>query len=475
MKKITTIEFLNYPKMTMAVLAYIDELQKSMEIDPKKALRFRLACEEVIAQRMKNAYAKEGTFFADFYASNTELEFSLRDLGEPYWLSEPSYDPSAAKDDLTGIENFLIYKNVDKMGLEKLGREGQRFFVRIAVKLHVRPKQEQLSEEPPLDTDFRFKSVTDDDNDITAAISCIYNEYGYSYAYEALYYPENFKSMTQSGMFHSYLAVNAHEEVAGHFGLSETDYLKGMPEICTVVVKHRFRGLKIADKMFKYAVEEAKRQGKKSIWCQPTAYHTGTQHICTKLGFTATGFLFQYVNPDLESEYNREKRRLDLTMCVRLFEPQTYRICCPDEIAPFVVKILKRAGMEGELVESSLPTGESAAKMDINTRVLSAKIIISRVGLEIEDTVKSMLRSCRKNKTEMAELMLSLDDAAAPFAYDILKKHGFFFTGIVPGSENGVYCMMQHLFDSEPDFSVIVTESEYTEVLDDIRKIYMEA
>ncbi len=472
MKKLSTIEFLNYPKMIPAVLAYVDEILRFTDMDKARSMKFRIACEEIIAKRVAGAFEGEGSLYADISLSQTQLEFAIRDKGEPYWVTGSEYNPDLSETgELSGLEYYMVFNMADSAGLEKLGREGQRFFIRNLLNLNVEPIKTPPETHPPKDTDFRVVTVCED-AEINEAMSCIYNEYGYTYSYEQLYFTESFKRMIEAGFFNSFLIANDHGEIAGHYGLACTDTLKGMPEVCTVVVKRNFRGLGIANTMFAEAVNSARELGGNAVCSQPTAFHTGTQHICIKLGFTATGFLFYYVNSDVQSEYNKTGTRLDLTMCVKLFNPMTYKVYCPDEITAFTGKILDRVGMTGEFLPSQPATGESEVEMSVNNRALSAKITVTRAGTDFEASMQSMMKSFEKMRVEMAELMLLLEDSSAPHAYDVLKNMGFIFTGVLPGSEKGVYCVMQHLFGSEPNFDSVVTKGDYTEILHDIKSIY---
>ncbi len=471
MKKIATLEFQNYPKLLQPVLDFVESMLSELDLDKSKVSKFRMACEEIVAQRMKNAYADEGTFFADIFVSKSRIEFSLRDMGEPYWIdNKMDYDPNDPN--LAGLEDFLISNLVDESGMEKLGNNGQRYFIRIFNKLLQlpNPKKEEKTIEPPKDTNCRVKKILDNPDDLNAAICCLYHEYGYTYTYEELYYIERFQEVLESGGFHSYLIVNDHNEVAGHFGLAMNDALPNMPEACSLVIEQKFRELKLANRVVEHLIESSTELGSTSLMSQPTAFHTRTQHLCHKNGFTASGCLFQYIQSDVQSEYNKTGERLDLFITIKPLKDIKYTICCPKKIRDFTGKILDRMNIVTEYKDEEIITGESIAKLNINAISASAKIVVSRIGEDFLDTITSFKKSCLKNKVEMIELLLLMENGADT-AYDILIENGFIFSGIMPGSDAGVYSVMQYLFGNEFSTKNIVAIDDYKEILEDIINI----
>jgi serine/threonine-protein kinase RsbW len=360
----------------------------------------------------------------------------------------------------------------DSAGSEKLGRNGQREYVQIYLPMSLpveSAKRQVVDERAPEDVKVSISENSGSEKDVISAITCIYDEYRYTYGYERLYYPETFKELINTGRLRSFLATGDNGEIAGHYCLSASEDCPQMPEWATVVVRRPFRGRYIFDRMCEHGVEMARQSGARAIMMQPTAYHTATQRVAEKHGYTATGFLFQYVNADMESEYNTDAKRLDLAIAVRfLTENPTGIAYLPEEHREFIKGIYEKLGAKYEFPEGYMPEQETLLKLEFSSLMKSGRVVVTRAGKDFERELAHATGVLRRNKAEMVEMLINMTDPAAPFAYELAKNAkncGYFFTGIMPGSEKADYLVMQNLFWSDVDAAAVATRGEYTELL----------
>ena len=469
MSKVASISITDDERFIDGALDFIDHISKGLGFQADKEMKIRIVCEELLSDRIKNAYSASGFINVEISLTTDVLEVSVHDKGFPYWKSESKYDPGNIGEGAPGLEDFLIAKLADSSGSEKLGREGQRIFVRFALPVPIELTKREINERTPLDYNVTIREVKpESDEDIISAITCIYDEYRYSYGYERLYYPEHFKELITQGKYRSFIAANAYDEAAGHYGLAFSDDYPGMPEWTGVVVQHGFRGKGLFEAMLVHSIESAKSMSARAIMTQPTAYHTATQKITLRYGFTATGILFQYTNADLISEYNTNGRRLDLAIAVRFLDCDTRKaVYLPEKHTGFIDGLYHRLGASRDLLNPEPPARETILKHEINSMMKSAKVVVSAVGEYFENELAQVMRVIRKNRAEMAEMLINLSAPAAPFAYEKAKAFGYFFTGIIPCcGETPDYLVMQNLFGGEIDPGVITTIGEYTELLE---------
>jgi serine/threonine-protein kinase RsbW len=469
MPKIATISILDDVKLLPGILHFIDHIAGQFDFPQKKLLKFKVAYETMIADRLANAYQHGGTIDIDIILTASMLEVFVRDKGMPYWYNDSEYDPEKADSDAEGLESFLIANMCDKSGSEKLGYDGQRMFVQLnfpsPLDLHNAERQPS-DERVPDDVIVSIRETLGTEKDIIAAITCIYDEYRYTYGYESLYYPENFKQLISAGKLHSFLAVGDNGAIAGHYCLSASDDMPGMPEWATVVVRHPFRGRHIFDSMCAHGITMASQSGALAIITQPTAYHTATQHVAGKYGYTATGFLFQYVYSAMESEYNTDGRRLDLSIAVKLLtEERSGTAYIPEEHSTFIKSIYKKLGAEYEFPKAFQPEQATLMKYEVNGLMKNGRVIVSLSGNDFAKALAHATGDLRRNNVEMVEMLINMSDPAAPFAYEAAKRYGYFFTGLMPGGGKGDYLVMQNLFWSEVDANSIAVTGEYAELL----------
>ncbi len=469
--RILSLEFDNYPIMVGIIKNTITNVVSKLDIETKVKENYIRVTTNILKRRMKEAYCEKGTFYLDLYIEKNELVFSLRDLGSPYFSMGNLILEDGIKEMIQMIktEEQQIKNNIFA---EKLGKDGQRVKFKIKINDSVKVLVPEKKEFEILDTNFSLREVKVDRLvEINEAINCIHNEYKYSYAYEDLYKLNKFKSKIISGEMLSYLVINEHKQVAGHFALFQSDVFKNMPELATVIVRKEFRGMHIGERVFEYGVNEAIRHGKSALCVQPTAYHIGTQKICNRLDFTPTGFLFQYVNEDIQSEYNTKETRLDLALGVKLLKPQSFRIYCPYIIKNLVSTIFNHMKSDVEFLTEKETYEESVMNVAVNDRMKSAKVVVEIAGDNFEERLEEVYRIRKQHKLEMVEAIVSMENFSIHSAFIKLKKAGFIFAGIMPGSDSGVYLIMQHLYERMPRFDEIVTIEPYTSLLKEIREI----
>ncbi|MDD3654980.1 MAG: hypothetical protein PHO01_12540 [Desulfotomaculaceae bacterium] len=464
MSNIATIEIVNDMRLLGSTLTFIESLAQELGFAKGKAARLRLSCEEILANRLQNAYTNTGKIVVEVLLQKDILEVSIKDMGIPYWTNESAFDPRNIVSNTEGLEFFLAARSVDRYGLEKLGKNGQRTYVQMFLPQEMELKKEKEVEAAPLDSNFRCKRVGTDITDIIAAITCIYNAYGYLYGYEALYYPEKFRELIEAGKFHSILAVNEHNEIGGHLALAFHEDFPSLPELATLAVKSSFRKYGLGRMLFEYGFKIARGLDVNGVLSQPTAFHNISQRICHSNGFTATGFLFHYVNEEARGLYNQGERRLDLAICVKLFNLACRTIYPPPEHCDFIAELYAKLGCAYEVGVGIIPSADGLFQWSINTPMRICKIIVNNVGAEIASSLDNVLNYCAKNKMEMVEMYLNMCEPGCVFGYAKAQEKGFIFTGIMPGSSRGDYLIMQHLLDYPVNFDAVVADLDYADV-----------
>lgn len=470
-KKLATLEITNNKAYIFPVMSFIDSLvQKHSTIDFGRYSQLRLVAGEMLRQRIDNSYpGSEGTIFVDIAIVGEFLEISVRDKGIPGWQD---FSVDAEKTDANGNRNRIISLCVDEIGMEKLGNEGQRVFARKKI---INPLEfvepMPYEEESPLDTNITIRPVTTEE-DVIEAIRCIYAEYGYSYSYERLYYVNSFMELIRSKEIMSFLAVNDHGQTAGHFILAFSDLYKGMPEVSTVVVRKEFRGLGLFAKFMDHCEMVGKEQGFRSLMGQPVTFHPMSQKAFLRAGYTATSLLMSYLGTDIESEYNTESERLGLSVAVKILDKDAYaKVYVPEEMRNFANKIYSRLGIRYDISFDSKTDETTEISVELSTALRMSKIIVRKAGTELEKELNQAIQDAIKKKNEMIELVITLNNPNCPYAYDVAKKCGFSLSGIIPGSENGDYLVMQMLLGDKMNYDKLVLVGEFEEVRDDIVNI----
>lgn len=469
--KIGAIEIWNRKFYLHSVMSFLDSLvanHKDLEHD--RYNRFRYVVSELIRLRIEKAYpGADGLITIEISLAEDYFEVSVIDKGIPYWIDKSNnVDMTETLDERT-TRNQLFRYMVDGLGMENLGKDGQRIFARLNV-VHriVFEEPTPYPETQVLDTNITIKPV-ETKKDALEAIRCIYSEYGYSYAYQKFYYIDSFMKAIESGDIMSFLAVNEHGQTAGHFSLVFSETFKNMPEISTVVTRKEFRGLGLFAMFMDYCMELGEKYKFKAFMGQPVAFHTMSQKAFIKSGFTATSVLLSYVHSEIESEYNRNKQRLDLYAGVKLLDKTAHSVIYPPaELRPFIEKIFKNLGYGYEIGTDFAPAKLTQIGAKTKRLLKTTKILLTKADGSFEGILSDMVKESIHGKNEMIELMISLNDPSCEYAYEITKRNGFSFSGIVPGSEAADYIIMQMLIGGDCHYSQLVAIGDYEELTNDI-------
>jgi len=472
-KRIASLEIWDNEAFAIPVLSFLDAIvNKHKNLDLRRYSQYRMVISEILRTRIKNAFPGEsGHLYVDIDITDRYLEVSVRDKGQPGW-QDFSYDVNRVGVSKRDFKYFLLNACADDVGMERLGKDGQRIFARLNILNpieFVTPKP--YEKEEALDTNISIKPV-ECEKDIVEAIRCIYSEYGYSYAYERLYYVDTFMQMIKNKDIMSYLAVNDHGQVAGHFALAFSDMYKSMPEISSVVIRQEFRGLGLFSKFMKHSIEIAKENNFRALMGQPVGFHVMSQKAFLRENFTSTSLLMSYLGSDLESEYNEEKKRLDLTVSVKIIDPDaSSTIYSHKELVPFIKKMYDRLGWKYTILDGQGKESHLRISVENIDALVMKRVVLYESNEDLEATLLDTIQDAIGKKYEMIEMALLLNAPSCDYGYEISKKCGFSVSGLIPGGENGDYLILQYIVGGKPDYDGLVLTGEFEELRDDIKAI----
>lgn len=470
MKKIASIEIENRKYYIFPVLSFLDAvISRHTAVDIGRYNRLRYVVGEVLKNRIETSYpGGQGPIWVDLFWSDTYFEVSIRDKGVPQWTSF-DYNIDNISEDGNDLRNYMLDLWMDGIGMEKLGKDGQRVYIRQEIKNKVAfVKPEPYEEMKALDTNISIRPVLTEE-DAIEAIRCVYSEYGYSYSYEKMYYVDTFMRMIHNREIMSFLAVNDHGQTAGHFALSFSDIYENMPEISSVVIRREFRGLGLFAMFVDHCIKVGKENNFRALMGQPVAFHPMSQKAVIRAGFTATSLLLSYLSTAVESEYNKKAERLDLTACVKILDDNAQsRIYPPKELISFIKKMYDRLGWKYEICDALGAAAETQMNIEDISTLRMKKIIIVEASTDLERILQESIKEAIRKKDEMLELVLSLSSPSCEYAYETAKKCRFELSGLIPGGANGDYIIMQKLLAVDRGYDQLVLIGEFEELKNDI-------
>ena len=129
MKKtnIASIKIKNKKFYLRAVLDFLDTIAGNhTNIEFSRYNRLRYVVGEILEKRIENAYpGAEGLIEVEINLLENFLEVSIRDMGVPVWI-DFSYNENPDMNNKTDMRNYILNRWIDRVGIEKLGKDGQR-------------------------------------------------------------------------------------------------------------------------------------------------------------------------------------------------------------------------------------------------------------------------------------------------------------------------------------------------------------
>ena len=439
---------------------------------------FSIALEEILVHILHNAFTDNMEQMLEISVEKnlSRVQISIYDKGIPgkTEFKPCSYD-IMNQDDICSGKNLsihLINSFVDRISIKNHGTGGRETkLIKYFAKAQIYEKKEETISPKIQQISFSYRLIKEEEA-INVA-QCVYDEYGYSYPYEDIYYPEYFVQNMKNGTLYPFIAVGEQGEIGGHLALSLCELKPALAEVSMGVVKKDFRRLSLTKNLIKTLVEFGKTLSINGLYVRPVTYHTHMQHIVLAAGFQPCGFSLSYIPERLETSYASDKeRRLDLCIAYLSYD-DNYKpvVFLPEEQKKCLLSIYSDCGITPLVGTPASPIiEETDLIIDLSLKTKSATIKIIKSGKDSFQQLKEEVYLLKLQKVEMIELMIPLCDQSAPFLYDVAKECGFFFTGLLPHTAEGDFLLMQNLMGNAVNYQLIRTEGCFYDLLEHIKR-----
>lgn len=458
MDNLLEITLKNNKKIIPEISSFISESANKLGLDKKKSTFLCFTLETLLELRTSAISEENPQIKLSVIDNGSYFKISVTDLGEPYIL--------------TKNQQAILKKGlVDKYSFEQLGRKGQCFSFTFNYTPKINTEElEPKKEETLLDENFSFDILPSADEEILEAIKCIYASYGYQYFHQHLYSVESFKKYVKGNTYVPIICKNEHKQVMCYCALDENQWFKGIPEFSNLVTKPLARGKKLATRIFTKTEEVAKNLSYEGIHVSAVAYHPYTQKLCNKFNYTPCAIEYAINPPDTIGPTT--PGRSSCVLCVKIFNKQKkHTIFVSEECKNMVDSIFKSEELNYEINTTGINLlTDSSIDYIIDSDTDNCFIKVDRCGEEFEKEFSKIIKSEEVLSMDVTTVNLCMNHPSAISGYNILKKLGFICTGILPGSKNGDFLIMQS-FKEIPDFNNIVLEDNYKKLAKEVKGI----
>ena len=447
------------------ILDFVCELASDYNLSSDDSPRLRLALEEILASVFSYGYNNDRIHTVDVVVSagGGTLRVSVMDKGLPYdykTLLETRSADSA---------NILTHMRNGPM-MRYLGKKGREQIVSFPIPPRILGSTESQGVSEPVDFSAIVIHPMRPEEGIQVA-QCLYDEFGYTYVNDIVYFPERFNEAVASGSMMSYTAVAPSGEVAGHLTLIKTPLLPGTAELAMGVVRKRYRKGSVMSRLTEAVMAAASDDSLTSIYAQPVGFHPYTQKTCIASGMFPCSVNFNYTGADLAMSYFSERRRQHVFMAVRMLADVRRTVYCPSDARDVADFVIGGCGLDRVYGDPGEPANGSRTilEKDVHGDSASASVFVRSVGEDVAAAIRRANKSVRDSRCEVAFIFINLQDPCAASAYDAAADLGYFPVGMFPGTSENDWLVMHNTFIGGIDYGSFVAEGPFAELLEIVR------
>ena len=305
-------------------------------------------------------------------------------------------------------------------------------------------------------------------------VRLVFKCYGYTYANDFMYFPEQIESLIKSGLMLSSGAYNSRNELIGHVGFIFSAPGAKVAESGEAVVDPRYRGRGLFQMMKNYLKDFVTQENVVGIYGEAVTVHPFSQKGSIELGGRETGFLLGYspgtVKFESISEDERPRRQSVAMMFTPLLASGPETIYVPEAYEKIMAEIYDRLEYKRKIIAENGSTGvkgrhPGAASVSIRHDHNQARIIIERIGRKTIDEIRFHLKHLTLERFDCIYVDLPVKQKGAGYVGSVLRETGFFFGCVIPEYGDGDVLRLQYLNNVEISRDDIKTASDFGQKL----------
>lgn len=395
---------------------------------------------------------------------------SLEDKGLPF-----DYENLELGEDKR-FKSYLSRGYADQVNFYCLGTLGNRTEIvknlpatDIREEMDISEHQEHLKIDP-IGEEAEIKIDLFNQDKIHELVRLVYKCYGYTYANEFMYYPEQIESRLNSEVMSSCAAYSNDDELIGHLALIYSKPGAKVGESGEAVVDPKYRGHHIFPRMKTYMTEHASSNGVIGVYGEAVTVHPYSQKGSLELGSTETGFLLGYspgtVSFQNISEEEKPRRQSIALMFTPISKSKPGSIYVPDKYQEIIKTIYDRVGYERNIIVENANTvfkqiGHGHLSVSMRSDHNQGIITIDKFGTNTLDEIRFHLKQLCLQRVDCIYADLPLNKKGAGYIASKLRELGFFYGYLIPEYSDSDVLRLQYLNNVEISRDDIKTASNF--------------
>jgi len=436
------------------IIAYLRVVATSLGLNEKERYRICYALEESLQNSILFGFEADDTesLHVSINRIASGIEVIIKDHGiprDPFVQTPTSIEEIANElsfeeialnngDQISALSDFVIHKILDRYRYINLGKEG-RAIEMVLYASTGRIVDDEQGKSTALSSHDTFSQIRfTQADDITGISRLFYKSYGYSYVYDAVYYPERLSKLIEKGALISGVALSQHEQVIGHIALMEPFSGAKITEWGMAVSDPLFRGQGIMSQLIEQTMHKAFASHYAGIFSHSVTNHAFTQKICTAYNFSDVALLVGYAGQEVSFKKIHQKltqRESTIISFKSLKLPSEISLYLPPQHANMITKLYDGIGITLKTLKSDeklTPHLKSELSDTIVSSVNIAEIVLNRVGNDILQELQNTTKRLCIAKIDIIYLFIDMQDSQTAILTELIEPHGYFFGGIFP-------------------------------------------
>ncbi|MEI6575637.1 MAG: ATP-binding protein [Bacteroidota bacterium] len=463
------------------ILSVVRNMSEMAGFNTGDILRVEMGVEEAVANVIQHAFnpGEEASFTLILSREPLGLNIVIKEQGIPYDFSLiPEYKKDHLGTDLEGkgLGNFMVKSMLDEVTYVNLGKEGReiRMFKYLSGKpidqtmeaSELAKARAAMDEEvlPKGSVQFSVRRMRPEE--AVEVSRGAYSSYGYTYVLDHIYYPERIREMNERDELISLVAVTPDNIVIGHAALEIEERDPRVPQLGVAFTMPKYRGQGCLNVITPIRIEIAREKNFFAMYARCVTSHPYSQKSIIRYDFNDVALLLSSgVEREFKGILDGKLQRESVAIMFRFLQfPENLELYAPVHHQEMIRFIYEKLGVHPTFTRTNntlvLPPGESIVSMQPETVNKVAKLTIIKYGEDIIQQINHNLRELCLQRYETIYLFLPMKEEATASLTKDFEKMGFYFAGVMPGSDNRDCLILQYQNNYIIDFSRIQLATE---------------
>jgi serine/threonine-protein kinase RsbW len=272
------------------------------------------------------------------------------------------------------------------------------------------------------------------------ASRCIWRCFEYSYPYEDIFHPDRVRAMIDAGQLVSAVAEAEGTGIVGHVGLKPVAGMPRHKEVSMLAVEPRFRRDGLAQRLTRFIVDHGATLDLDGLVAEAVTTHPGSQAVAAQVGLKPCALLVGEVPPLDFKGFDGVAQRESLVLCYRPLRPrESVTVRVPPHLEAMTAALYAEIGLAVRVETGSapMPDGACVVDMEFSRGTARLQLLVLSAGGDLGRRLASVQREGIALRADVLDILVRLEDEAAPATTAAAEELGARFIGLRPATAHG--------------------------------------